>query len=214
MTQRSIPTLVSLALLLALAPGTLEAQSPGGPEPLGPLGRPISDLDLENRLRDAHKRNNASIGTLELSYRGSGDLWSSMKKASPQGLFVTVEVDGDQVKKIAKSEKPKVQEAVPTGVFDVKARLSRPGRRLVTECHTELDVGYFQVIFLPYGGRQGYFSCEILPRLLPDETIAEWRQGFDAGQTRAFSECASAQPRGSTGYWTCIEGAGIPLPQG
>ncbi len=214
MTKRSIPhSLIPLVLLLVLVPGTLLAQA-SRPGPLGPVGAALSDMGLEKRLNEAHKRNTDSIGTLELSYRGSGDLWSSMKKTNPQGLFVTIEVNGDQVKKIAKSQKPKVQEAVPLGVFDVKARLSRPGKRLVTECYTELKVGYFQVIFLPYGGRDAYFSCEVLPRLLPDEVVAEWRKGFDADQTQAFSECATTNPRGSTGYWTCIEGAGITLPQG
>ncbi len=214
MTKKSIPyTLIPLALLMLLVPGTLWAQA-SRPDPLGPVGAPISDIDLENRLREAHRRNADGIGTLELSYRGSGDLWSSMKKTNPQGLFVTIEVNGDQIKKIAKNQKPKVQEAVPTGVFDVTARLSRPGKRLVTECYTELKVGFFQVIFLPYGGREGYFSCQVLPRLLPDEMVAEWRDGFDDDQTAAFSECATAHHRGSTGYWSCIEGAGIALPQG
>ena len=202
------------ALALAVLPGAVLAQAPSGPPPLPPLGRPISDLDLENRLRDAQERNRDGVATLELSYQSSGDLWSSMKKTNPQGLFVTIEVNGSHVKNIAKGKKPKIQEAVPTGVLDVKARLSRPGKRLETKCFAELTVGYHQVIFLPYGGEEGYFSCQVLPRLLPDELVAEWKEGFDDEQKQAFATCASTHARGGTAYWTCIESAGIPFPQG
>ena len=212
--KQTTPYLLMFAMALAALPDAVLAQAPSGRPPLAPLGRPISDLDLENRLRDAHKRNQDGVATLELSYQSSGDLWSSMKKTNPQGLFVTVEVNGSHIKNIAKGKKPKIQEAVPAGVLDVKARLSRPGKRLETKCYTELTVGYHQVIFLPYGGETGYFSCHVLPRLLPDELVAEWKQGFDADQAQAFAACASTHARGGTGYWTCIESAGIPFPQG
>ena len=137
-----------------------------------------------------------------------------MQKTNPQGLFFTLEVNGSQVKNVARGKKLKVAEAVEPGELRVLAKLSRPGKRLTTDCYAEMAVGFQQVIFLPYGGEEGYFSCHILPRLLPDEVVAEWKDGFEQQEKAAFRECAETLPRGSTAYWTCIESAGIPFPLG
>ena len=203
------PTL--LAVLMLLAAVTAWPQS--GRPPLPPLGPPISDLDLANRLKDAALANTDYLATLELSLRGSGDLWSVMKKTNPQGLFVTVEISGALVKDIAKGKKPKVAEAISPGPLNIKARHSRPGKRLEERCEGELTVGFQQVIFLPYGGHEGYFSCEIIPRLLPDDVFAQWKESIAADKAQAYSDCASVHPRGSGEFWTCIDGAGITLPE-
>jgi hypothetical protein len=137
-----------------------------------------------------------------------------MKKTNPQGLFFTLEVDGTQVKNVARGKKLKVEEAVEHGELRVLAKLSRPGRRLTAVCKADMAVGFRQVIFLPYGGDEGYFSCHILPRLLPDELVAEWKEGFEQKEKEAFRDCAETLPRGSSSYWACIESAGIPLPLG
>lgn len=199
-----------LLVFVVFLPATARSQS--SKPPLPALGPRISDLGLETRLNEAAERNSEAIATLEFSYLSSGDLRTVMKKTNPQGLFVTVEVNGSQVKNIARNKKLKVAEAVEAGRLRVKARWSRPGKRLETECQGETAVGFQQVIFLPYGGDEGYFSCQVLPRLLPDEVVAEWKDGFEQAETEAFRSCAETLPRGSTSYWTCIESAGIPFP--
>ncbi|MCP4251589.1 MAG: hypothetical protein GY778_31515, partial [bacterium] len=90
MSKKRAQVLLASALVLAVLPGSVLAQV-SRPGPLGPVGPPISDLDLENRLQEAAKRNSDGVATLEFSYQSSGDLWSSMKKTNPQGLFVTIE---------------------------------------------------------------------------------------------------------------------------
>lgn len=211
MTKKTQKTHLALLVLWTVLPLAAVAQGPAGPPPLPP-GPGMSDLDMANRLNQAGLKQTDYLATLELSLRNSGDLWSIMKKTAPQGLFVTVEHDGALIKDIAKSKKPKVAEAVGPGVLNIKARYTRPGKRYEERCYGELSVGFQQVVFLPYGGEDGYFSCQVLPRLLPDEVFAEWKKGIAAEKTQSYSDCASVHPRGSGGFWTCIDAAGIVLP--
>ena len=206
MTKKSL-LLVALCILL---PAT--AWSQASRPPLGPVGPPISDLDLANRLKQAGLQNTEYIATLELSLKTSGDLWSVMEKNYPQGLFVTVEVNENLVKNVAKGKKPKVAEAIGSGPLNIKARFTRPGKRLEERCYGELSVGFQQVVFLPYGGDEGYFSCEIVPRLLPDDVFAEWKKNIAKDKTEAYFGCAGTHPRGSADFWRCIDDAGIALP--
>ncbi len=206
-----LKSIVLLAALLTVLPAAARAQA--SRPPLPPAGPPISDLDMANRLRDAGLKNTDYIATLELSLRSSGDLWSVMHKTNPQGLFVTVEVDGQLIKDISKNKKPKVAEAVGPGALNVKARYTRPGKRIEERCYGELTLGFQQVVFLPYGGIEGYFSCEVIPRLLPDDLFEAWKSGIAEEKTQAYYDCASTNPRGSAGFWYCIDVAGIPLPE-
>jgi hypothetical protein len=211
---RAVVAVAATLLFVSLALNPTAAYSQASKPPLAPLGPRTSDLNMTTRLNEAAERNRDSIGTLLFSYLGSGDFRTVMKKTNPQGLFFTLEVDGTQVKNVARGKKLKVEEAVEHGELRVLAKLSRPGRRLTAVCKVDMAVGFRQVIFLPYGGDEGYFSCHILPRLLPDELVAEWKEGFEQKEKEAFRDCAETLPRGSSSYWACIESAGIPLPLG
>ena len=208
-------SLLLAALVLFVLPLALPeaARSQEGAGPLGPLGPPISDLDMANRLKDTELRDTEALATLELTYTTSGDLKSVMVKKNPQNLFVTLELDGEQLKDIARNKKPKVKEAVQPGQLTAKGRWSRPGKRLETFCEGQLEVGFQQVVFFPYGGEDGYFGCEILPRLLPDEEFTAWKEGLPSEQSQAYYECAGVHPRGSGDFWTCIDKSGIPFPR-
>lgn len=195
---------------LTWLPSSAPAQE--GAPPLGPAGPQISLIDLANRLYEVGLRNTEYLATLELSLRSSGDLWSVFHKSSPQGLFVTVEVEDKLIKDIAKNDKVKVAEVVGPGALEVKGRFVRPGKRVEYRCFGELTVGFQQVVFLPYGGNDGNFSCVVAPRLLPDEHYDAWVQGLPAESAQAFSDCSAVNARGSSGFWSCIDGAGIPLP--
>jgi hypothetical protein len=210
---RTVAALAATLLFagLALIPVATYSQDRRGPLPA--LGPRTSDLNMTVRLNEAAERNKDSIGTLLFSYLSSGDLRTIMQKTSPQGLFFALEVNGKQVKKVARGKKLKVEEAVEAGELRVLAKLSRPGKRLSAECSADMAVGFQQVIFLPYGGDEG-FSCYVLPRLLPDELVAEWKDGFEQKEKEAFRDCAETLPRGSSSYWACIESAGIPFPLG
>ncbi len=101
-------TIVHLVTILTLLPAAVWPQERR--PPIGPAGPLISDLDLANRLYEVGLKNTAYLATLELSLKSSGDLWSVMKRSSPQGLVVTLEVNGKQVKDISKNSKFKVAE--------------------------------------------------------------------------------------------------------
>ncbi|MEM7585661.1 MAG: hypothetical protein AAF560_19890 [Acidobacteriota bacterium] len=204
-----------LLLLLLVVPSAAWAQPgrPGSPGALGPLGPATSDLDRANRLRDTSLRDTSVLATMELSYRASGDLKTALIKHNPQNLFVTLEVDGEQLKKLAKNKKPKLQEAVPPGVLMAKGRWSRPGKRYETHCGGNLNVGFQKVIFFPYGGEEGFFGCEILPRLLPDKVFNGWKDNLEGEQLKGYNDCAGVHPRGSSEFWSCIENSEIPFPQ-
>ena len=201
-------TLLTLSLF-ALLPAVALAQA--SPAPLPP-GAPISDIDRMMRDKDTNERfHSKTMVTLNLTYTSAGDLKSSLIKTEAHSLFMTVEVNGKQVKRIASSKKPKVQEAVEAGPIHVTGRWARPGIRRETKCKGELTVGFQQIVFLPYGGVDG-FSCHVEMRNLPEEVYEGWKAGFDADQTSAYGNCASRFPRGSAEFWSCIDGAGIPFP--
>ncbi len=203
---------LSMALLITWIPAAAALAQAPSPGPLGGVGRPISDLNKMIRERDTAERfHSDTMVTLNLTYNSSGDLKSSLIKHEGHSVFMTLEVNGDQIKRIAKTEKPKVQEAVEPGPMDVTGRWARPGTRLRTRCTGELTVGFQQIVFLPYGGVDG-FSCHIEMRNLPDEVYEEWKAGLDADQTEATSVCGSQHPRGSADYWKCIDGSGVPFP--
>jgi hypothetical protein len=166
-----------------------------------------------NRERDALSRRTDALATLLLSYRSSGELTSSLEKTSPQSLVVRVTVGGTQVKSLAKGSKPKVAKGVEPGPIKLEATWSRPGTRLKTTCEAELQVGFQEVLIVPYGGSDG-FSCEVMPRLLPDDLFEEWKNTLEIYQARAAAECSQSDEAEGVGFWTCIEQAGIPLPQG
>ncbi len=208
-------TSFSLLMLLAVLPVVTSAQParPGRPGALPALGPATSDLDRANRLRDTDSRDNSAIATMELTYWTSGDLKSVFVKHNPQNLFVTLEVDGAQLKELAKNKKPKVQEAVAPGALIAKGRWSRPGKRWETYCGGNLRVGFQQVVFLPYGGEDGYFGCEIMPRLLPDKVFNSWKDSLAGEQLTGYNDCAGVHPRGSSEFWSCIENSEIPFPE-
>ncbi len=203
-------TTIAFSMLTMGIPTLTLAQA--GPSP-DVQGAPISDLDRLTRERDTNKRFfSKTMATLHLTYQSSGDLKSSLLKKEGHSVFMTVEVDGDLIKGIAKNKKPKVQEAVRAGPIEVKGRWARPGTRLQTKCAGELTVGFQQIVFLPYGGTDG-FSCHVETRILPDAVYDAWKDGFDLEQTGAYGACATQHPRGSTEFWTCIDQAGMPFPQ-
>ncbi len=202
--------LVFVALTLATAEPT---QSQDSRSPLGSLGPPISDLDMTNRMKDTELRDTEALATLELTYWNTGDLKSILVKKNPQNLFVTLELDGAQLKDIARNKKPKVKEAVKPGRLTAKGRWSRPGKRLETICEGQLQIGFQQVIFFPYGGEDGYFGCHVLPMLLPDEEFTAWKEALPSQQSEAYYQCAGVHPRGSGDFWNCIEESDIPLPR-
>ena len=173
---RAVVAVAATLLFVSLALNPIAAYSQASKPPLAPLGPRTSDLNMTTRLNEAAERNRDSIGTLLFSYLGSGDFRTVMKKTNPQGLFFTLEVDGTQVKNVARGKKLKVEEAVEHGELRVLAKLSRPGRRLSAVCKADMAVGFRQVIFLPYGGEEGYFSCHILEathgRVFPSLIIA------------------------------------------
>lgn len=198
-----------LFAVLLLIPAVALAQA--SPAPLNPLGGPISDIDRMMREKDTNERfHNQALLTLNLSYNSAGDLRSTLTKSGLHSVFMTLEVDETLIKKIAKSKKPKVQEAVKPGQINVKGRWARPGTQLKTKCIGELTVGFHQVVFLPYGGEG--FTCVVEPRNLPKEVWTEWQAGFTDAQKGSYNQCVSKNPNGGGGFWTCIEGAGIALP--
>ncbi len=206
----SNPKNLLLCALLILVPAVAFAQA--SPAPLGSIGGPISDMDRMMREKDTNERFfNKAMVTLNLSYNGSGDLRSSLIKHEGHSVFTTLQVNGKHIKGIAKSKKPKIQEAVAAGPLNVTGRWARPGTRLATKCIGELTVGFQQIIFLPFGGIDD-FSCHVQIRILPEEVYSEWKAAFDPDQSGAYSQCASKHPRGSTEFWSCIDGAGIPFP--
>ncbi len=199
-----------LCTLLALMPAVAFGQAARGELATGAR---ISDLDRMTRDRDANERFfSKTMATLNLTYQSSGDLRSSLIKTELHSLFMTVEVNGELVKGIAKSKKPKVQEAIKAGPLNVKGRWARPGTRRETECMGELTVGFQQIAFLPYGGDDG-FSCHVEVRILPKEVYEEWRATFDSEQVGAYVNCVTEHTRGSTEFWNCIDSAGIPFPR-
>ena len=201
-----------LFVVALLLPAAAWSQASRGPLPS--LGPPTSDLDRANRLKDTDLRDIEALATLEILYRSSGDLMTRMVKKNPQNLFVTVELDGAQLKNISRNKKPKVQEAVSSGLLSAKGRWSRPGKRLEATCEKQLEVGFQQIVFLPYGGEKGFFSCEVLPRLLADERFDAWKGALVDDQAQAYHQCAGVHPRGSGNFWSCIETAGITFPEG
>ena len=198
-----------LCTLLLLFPTIALAQA--SQSPLS-TDAPISDMDRMMREKDTAERFfNKALVTLNLSYNGAGDLRSSLIKHEGNSVFVTVEVNGKLVKGIAKSKKPKVQEAVEAGPIHVTGRWARPGTRLGTKCKGELTVGFHEIFFLPFGGIDD-FTCHVRMRLLSEEVYNEWQTSFDADQTTAYGECVGQHPRGGSEFWTCIDKAGIPFP--
>ncbi len=204
-----------LLLLLLVVPMAAWAQipRPGAKGEIGPLGPATSDLDRANRLRDTNSRDTSAIATMELTYWTSGDLKSVLVKHNPQNLFVTLEVDGEQIKELARNKKPKVQETVAPGALIAKGRWARPGKRWETYCGGNLRVGFHKVTFLPYGGEEGHFGCEITPRLLPDELFNSWKDALAGEQLTSYNDCAGVHPRGSSEFWSCIENSEVPFPQ-
>ncbi len=201
---------LSLCALLTLLPAVALAQA--SPAPLPP-GAPISDMDRLFREKDTNERFfNKRMATLNLTYTSSGDLKSSLVKTELHSLFMTVEANGKKIKAIAKTEKPKVQEAVEAGPLNVIGRWARPGTRRETKCSGELTVGFHHIVFLPYGGVDR-FSCHVEMRNLPEEVYDQWKASFDPDQTSAYGGCASQYARGGAEFWSCIDGAGIPFPQ-
>ena len=203
---RLILRLLSLALLFPAG-----AWSQASPDPGIDFGR-ISDIDRITRDRDAVKRAAGSLAKLELAYTSSGDLKSTLTKTSLQSVRILVEVNGKQIKKIAASKKPKLQESVQPGPLRVKALWSRPGSRMEAKCEANLDVGFKQVLFWPYGGDDG-FTCEIIDLYLPDEVFQAWKGSLAQDQIPGFNHCATTTHRESAAFWKCIDGAGIPFPQ-
>ncbi len=204
------PKNLLLWIVLILVPAVALAQA--SPAPLNPLGGPISDMDRMMREKETNERFfNKAMVTLNLSYNSAGDLRSSLIKHEGHSVFVTLQINDKLIKGIAKSKKPKVQEAVAPGPINATGRWARPGTRRNTKCTGELTVGFHHVVFLPYGDIDG-FSCHVEMRNLPEEVYTEWKAGFDADQTGAYGQCASQHPRGSAEFWTCIDGAGIPFP--
>ena len=198
-----------LCVLSILLPAVAAAQA--SPPPLQSVGKPPSELRRLNRDL-ANQESARRVATLNLTYRGSGDLTSSLVRAEMQSLFVTVEINGEKVKGIAKNKKPKVREAVQAGPVSVIGRWAKPGKRHETRCQGELVVGLQQVVFLPYGGPDG-FSCRVEMRELSDEDYTEWKVSLDPDQAAAYSRCASQCAPGSAEFWSCIDGAGVPFPK-
>ncbi len=206
-----MPNLRALLLftLSALIPAIALAQASPSPEP---AVAGISSLDRLTRDRDTKEQFfTKTMATLNLTYNGSGDLTSSLIKTELHSLFMTVEINGELIKRVAKSNKPKVQEAVKAGPLSVKGRWARPGTRRQTKCMGELSVGFQQVVFLPYGGKDG-FSCHIETRNLEQEVYDRWTTTFDLEQKAAYGACTTQQTRGTTEFWSCIDNAGIPFP--
>ena len=198
-----------LCTLSMLVPAIAFSQA--SPPPLGSVGKPASELRRLNRDLAASE-SARTIATLNLTYRSSGDLTSSLVRAEMQSLFVTVEIDGEKIKGVAKNKKPKVREAVQAGPMSVIGRWAKPGKRHETSCRGELVVGLQQVVFLPYGGTDG-LSCRVQMRELSDEVYAEWKASFDPDQAAAYSRCASRHAPGSAEFWSCIDSAGVPFPK-
>ena len=97
--------------------------------------------------------------------------------------------------------------------MEVLARWNRPGTKLQAECLAQLKVGVQEILFLPYGGAEG-FSCEVVPRLLAPEEVETWTQRLEEDQIVAFEECEAAHQTGGDAFWACVDGAGLPFPQG
>lgn len=208
-----MPSLRNLLLwsLLTLIPAVAFAQA--SPEPLGSLGAPASDLSRMTRDKETgEKFFNKTMATLNLVYQSSGDLRSSLVKTELNSLFMTIEVNGAKVKNVAKTEKPKVQEAVQAGTMEVKGRWARPGTRLQTKCSGELAVGLHKIVFLPYGGTDR-FSCHVEVRHLSEEAYAGWQASLDTDQAGASGNCDTQHTRGSAEFWSCIDSADVPFPQ-
>ena len=196
-------------ILSMLIPAVASAQA--SPPPLQSIGKPPSELRRLNR--DLENQQSARmVATLNLTYRSSGDLTSSLVRAEMQSIFVTVEINGEKLKGIAKNKKPKVREAVQAGPMSVIGRWAKPGKRHETSCHGELVVGLQQVLFLPWGGADG-LSCRVEMRELADEVYTEWKASLDPDQAAAYSRCASQYAPGSAEFWSCIDGAGVPFPK-
>ena len=207
----SILRTLSMSFLLALLPAIALAQASPSP-PTGTLGGPISDMSRMTRQRDTNEQYHSNtMATLNLTFNSSGDLKSSLIKNEGHSLFTTVEINGALIKRIAKSEKPKVQEAVKPGPIDVKVRWARPGKRTNARCTGELVVGFQQIVVLPYGGVDG-LSCHVEMRSLPQEVYDQWKAGLDADQAEARDVCGSQHSRGSADFWLCIDSAGVPFP--
>ena len=201
-----------LVFLLALSTSDGFSQSTPPPDPgIGPP--PISDIDRLNRQYETLKGRTDTMATLLLSYKSTGELTSSLEKSNPQGLFVRAAVNGTPIKKLAKSGKPTIAEGIEPGPMEVEATWSRPGTRLKTKCEGLLQVGFQQAVIVPYGGTDN-FSCEIMPRLLPDETFKGWKSTLQADEARLLADCSSSEAMGSPGFWDCVDRAGLPLPSG
>lgn len=191
-----------LACLLALSAGAAHAQPPAA-----------STIDRISRERDALNRRTDVMARLRLTYRSSGELTSTFEKMNPQSLYLRAEVDGAPLKKIAKGKKPKVAEGVQQGVLWVEATWTRPGTRFRAECQTDLQVGFQEVLILPYGGTDN-FKCEIVTRLVPEQVFEEWSRGLGAEEAIALADCSGRHVSGSAGFWACVDGAGLSFPPG
>lgn len=201
----------SLLILFFLCLPAVTWSQAAAPGPL-PSGRGISDIDRLTRDRENIKSSAGSMGRLELAYSSSGDLKSSFIKTGMHSLRLTLEVNGKQIKKLAASKKPKLEEAVEPGPMRVKAIWSRPGTRLDHTCEADLDVGFKQVLFWPYGGDDG-FHCEIIDLYFPDEVFQAWKNDLTQEQIPGYNQCATTHHRESSPFWKCIDEAGIPFPQ-
>ena len=195
---------LALVLLLLLPASSALAQS-GPPQP--------SSIGRINREVDALERRTAALATLLLSYTSGGELTSSLRKANPQGLFVRAKINGTPIKGLAKGKKRKVAVGIEPGVILMEVSWSRPGTRLKTECQADLQVGFQEVLILPYGGNEN-FSCEILPRVPAEEILEEWKKGLDADEADVLAGCLESHETLSTGFWSCIDSAGLSFPMG
>ncbi len=195
---------LALVLLLLLPASSALAQS-GPPQPTS-IGR-------ITREADELGRRTAALATLLLSYTSGGELTSSLRKANPQGLFVRAKIKGTPIKDLAKGKKRKVAVGVEPGVILMEVSWSRPGTRLKTECEAHLQVGFQEVLIHPYGGNEN-FSCEILLRVPADEILEEWEKGLDADEADVLAGCLESHETVSTGFWSCIDSAGLSLPVG
>ena len=201
---------LALAILLALSASAGFSQSTPPVDPgIGP--GPISDIDRLSRQRDALLRRTDTMARLLLSYRGSGELTSSLEKTNPQGLFVRAAVNGTPIKKLAKSGKPKVVTGIEPGLLEVEATWSRPGTRFKTKCEASLQVGFHQAVILPYGGTDN-FSCQVSPRLLSEEVLEAWKSDLKGDEVSLLANCSGSEAMGSPEFWDCVDRAGLPFP--
>ncbi len=174
-----------------------------------------------NRVRDAEERRAKQFAALQMSFE-KGTLSTKLEKFLPNILFVRAELDGKPIK-VARGSKPKILEGLAPGTLVVTVERPLYGTRHSATCEGYLGAGEQEVLIFPEGdsgiGCRFRFTETVAIAAAPAasdevlrEAIPEWELRLPFEQFAAVGDCLDDHERGTEGFHSCIDAAGVTDP--